>query len=128
MYIFVTIKYLDMELTKAEEQVMLVLWNIKRGVVHDIIAELPEPKPAYTTVSTLIRILEKKGFVGHKAYGKTHEYFPVITKKKYSKGISDRFLNGYFEGSYQSLVSFFVKEKKLSITELEDILKQLKKE
>ncbi|UTW62551.1 BlaI/MecI/CopY family transcriptional regulator [bacterium SCSIO 12741] len=115
-----------MELTKAEEQIMQVLWKLKRGVVHDIIAELPDPKPAYTTVSTLIRILEKKGFVDHKAYGKTYEYFPKISRKKYSGKIADRFLQGYFDGSTQSLVSFFVKEKKLSTKELEEILKQLK--
>ncbi|MBD77667.1 MAG: hypothetical protein CL840_01845 [Crocinitomicaceae bacterium] len=115
-----------MELTKAEEQVMLTLWKIKRGVVHDIIAELDNPKPAYTTVSTLIRILEKKGFVDHKAYGKTHEYFPAISKKKYSKNISDKMLSGYFEGSFQNMVSFFVKEKKLSVHELEEIIKNLK--
>ena len=117
-----------MELTKAEEQVMQALWKIKRGVVHDVIAELDEPKPAYTTVSTLIRILEKKGFVDHKAYGKTYEYFPIITKRKYSKGLSDKFLSGYFDGSLQNMVSFFVKEKKLSVKELETIVEQLKKE
>jgi len=115
-----------MELTKAEEQVMLALWKIKRGVVHDVIAELPEPKPAYTTASTLVRILEKKGFVGHKAYGKTHEYFPLVTKKKYSTRISDKMLSGYFDGSFQNMLSFFVKEKKLSVQELEGILKTLK--
>lgn len=116
-----------MELTKAEEQVMLVLWKIKRGVVHDIIEQLEEPKPAYTTVSTLIRIMEKKGFVGHKAFGKTHEYFPIITKNKYSKSLSEKFTTGYFEGSFQNMVSFFVKEKKLSVQELEEILNDLKK-
>lgn len=117
-----------MELTKAEEQIMQALWKLKKGLVKDVVELLPEPKPAYTTVSTLIRIMEKKGFVGHKAYGRTHEYYPLITKKKYSKGLTKKFLNGYFEGSMENLVSFFVKEKELSINELEDILKQLKEE
>lgn len=117
-----------MELTKAEEQVMLVLWDLKRALVHDIIEQLPEPKPAYTTVSTIIRILEKKGFVDHKAYGKTHEYFATIPKKRYSKKVTDKLLSGYFGGSVQSMVSYFVKEKKLSLAELEEIMKSLKKE
>ena len=119
-------KTLEMDLTKAEEQIMLSLWKIKRGVVHDVIEALEDVKPAYTTVSTLIRILEKKGFVGHKAYGKTHEYFPLVTKKKYSKKVSDKVLSGYFDGSFQNMVSFFVKEKKLTVQELEEILKNLK--
>ncbi len=116
-----------MELTKAEEQIMQALWTLKKGLVHDIIELLDEPKPAYTTVSTLIRIMEKKGFVGHKAYGRTHEYFPLITKKKYSKGLTKKFLNGYFEGSIENMVSFFVREKQLSVSELEQILSELKK-
>lgn len=117
-----------MELTKAEEQIMQALWKLKKGMVNDIIDLLDEPKPAYTTVSTLIRIMETKGFVSHKAYGRTHEYFPLITKKKYSKGLTNKFLNGYFEGSMENMVSFFVKEKQLSVSELEQILRELKKD
>lgn len=114
-----------MELTKAEEQVMLVLWKLKKAMVHDIINEMNDPKPAYTTVSTIVRILEKKGFVDHKAYGKTHEYFPKVTKSSYSKKATDKLLSGYFGGSIENMVSFFVKEKKVSVEELERIMKKL---
>ena len=114
-----------MELTKAEEQVMLVLWKLKKAMVHDIIEQMDEPKPAYTTVSTIIRILEKKGFVDHKAYGKTHEYFPLVSKANYSKKAADKLLAGYFGGSVENMVSFFVKEKKLSLNELEEIMKNI---
>ena len=115
------------ELTKAEEQIMQILWKIERGFVNDILAKLPEPKPAYNTVSTIVRILQKKGFVEHKAYGKTHEYFPMITKKEYTKGYLTGFVSNYFENSYQALASFFTKENKLSLEEMEEI-KQLMEE
>lgn len=112
------------ELTKAEEQIMQILWNLEKGFVNDILEKLPIPKPAYNTVSTIVRILEKKGFVSHKAYGKTHEYYPLISKKEYTKSYFKGFMNNYFENSYQALASFFTKENKLSIEELEEI-KQL---
>jgi predicted transcriptional regulator len=112
------------ELTKAEEQVMQILWKLRKGFVKDIISELPEPKPAYNTVSTITRILEKKGFVDHKQYGNTHEYFPTITKKDYTKGFLKGFVKNYFENSYQQMVSFFAKENNLNLNDLEDI-KQL---
>ncbi|MDW8330882.1 MAG: BlaI/MecI/CopY family transcriptional regulator [Cyclobacteriaceae bacterium] len=114
------------ELTKAEDQVMQVLWKLERAFVKDIIEHLPPPKPAYTTVSTIIRILEQKGFVGHKAYGKTHEYFPLISRENYTRFYLNEVVNDYFEGSIRNLVSFFVKEKKLSEKELNDLLKELK--
>ena len=98
------------ELTKAEEQVMQILWEIGKGFVNDILEKSPEPKPAYNTVSTIVRILVKKGFVDFKAYGKTHEYFPIITKKDYSSFYLKNFMGSYFEGSFQNLVSFFAKE------------------
>ncbi|GIV35994.1 MAG: transcriptional regulator [Cyclobacteriaceae bacterium] len=115
------------ELTKAEDQVMQVLWKLKRAFVKDIIAHLPPPRPAYTTVSTIIRILEQKGFVGHKAYGKTHEYFPLVSRESYTRFYLNEVINGYFEGSIQNLVSFFVKEKKLSEKHLNELLKELQK-
>lgn len=114
------------ELTKAEEQVMQVLWQIERGVIHDIIGKLPEPKPAYNTVSTIVRILEKKEFVSHKAYGKTHEYFPIIEKTIYSNFYLKNFMKGYFSGSFQSMVSFFAKENNLTINELDELMKNVK--
>jgi BlaI family transcriptional regulator, penicillinase repressor len=112
------------ELTKAEEQIMQVLWELEKGVIHDILNRFPEPKPAYNTVSTIVRILEQKGFIGHKAYGRTHEYFPLINKKDYTRTHFRNFVSNYFENSYHSLASFFTKEEKLSIRELEEI-KQL---
>jgi BlaI family penicillinase repressor len=115
------------ELTRAEDQVMQILWKIEKGFVKDIIEHLPAPKPAYNTVSTIVRILEAKGFVNHKAYGKTHEYFPLITKEKYTKFYLNNLLKGYFNGSFQNLVSFFAKENKMDITEMEKILEELKK-
>ena len=89
---------------------------------------MAEPKPAYNTVSTIIRILETKGFVDHKAYGKTHEYFPLITKDKYTKFYLNNLIRGYFNGSFQNLVSFFAKENKLDAREVEKLLKELKNE
>ncbi|WP_422359676.1 BlaI/MecI/CopY family transcriptional regulator [Reichenbachiella sp.] len=116
------------ELTKAEEQVMKVLWQIERGVVHDIIAKLPDPKPAYNTVSTIVRILETKEFVSHKAYGKTYEYFPIIAKKDYSKFYLSNFMDGYFGGSFKNLVSFFAEENNLDVKELNELIEIAKKD
>ncbi len=116
------------ELTKAEEQIMQVLWTLEKALVHDILNQLPEPKPAYNTVSTITRILEQKGFVGHKAYGRTHEYYPLVTKKEYTKSYFRNFVANYFENSYKSMASFFTSEEKLSINELEDIRELMEKE
>ena len=113
------------ELTKAEEQVMQILWRLKKGFVKDLLAEMTAPKPAYNTVSTIVRILEKKGFVSHKAYGKTHEYFPVIEKDKYKTFYLKNFVGNYFGGSFNNLVSFFAKSNDLSINEIEELLKHV---
>lgn len=114
------------ELTRAEDQVMQILWQLKKAFVKDIIEEMPEPKPAYNTVSTIIRILETKGFVDHKAYGKTHEYFPLISREKYTKFYLNNMITGYFNGSFNNLVSFFAKENKLNANDLEKLLKEIK--
>jgi len=114
------------ELTKAEEQVMQILWDIEKGFVKDVLAKMEEPKPAYNTVSTIIRILEKKGFVGYKAYGKTHEYYPLIDKTSYSNFYLKNFLGGYFGGSFQRLVSFFAKENDMDIKEVEKLMSHVK--
>ncbi len=111
------------ELTKAEEQVMQILWKIRRGFVKDILAKIDEPKPAYNTVSTIVRILEKKGFVGYQAYGKTHEYYPLIDKKTYSNFFLKNFLGSYFGGSFPKLVSFFAQENDMDIREFEQLMK-----
>jgi BlaI family transcriptional regulator, penicillinase repressor len=111
------------ELTRAEEQIMQVLWDLEKGMVNDLLARLPDPKPAYNTVSTIIRILEQKGFVGHKAYGRTHEYFPLVSKMAYTKSHFGNLITNYFGNSYRSLASFFTSEENLSIGELEEIRK-----
>lgn len=115
------------ELTKAEDQIMQILWKLEKAFVKDIVEEMPNPKPAYNTVSTIVRILETKGFVNHKSYGKTHEYYPTISKEKYSKFYLNNMLSGYFNGSFQNLVSFFAKENKLSAGEIEELLTHLNK-
>jgi len=109
------------DLTRAEEQIMQVLWGLEKALVHDILRELPEPKPAYNTVSTIIRILEQKGFIGHKAYGRTHEYFPLVSKPDYTRRFFRQVVSNYFGNSYPSLASFFTREENLSLKELEEI-------
>ena len=109
------------ELTKAEEQVMQILWHLKKGFVNDILNEIPDPKPAYNTVSTIVRRLERKGFVSYKAYGKTHEYFPLISKKDYTKGFFGGLMKNYFSNSYTALASFLANDKNISIRELENM-------
>jgi predicted transcriptional regulator len=116
------------ELTRAEDQVMQILWKLDKGFVKDIIEEMPEPKPAYNTVSTIVRILETKGFVDHKAYGKTHEYFPLISKDRYTKFYLNNLIKGYFNGSFENLVSFFAKENKLNTSDIEKLLDEVKKD
>ncbi len=109
------------ELTKAEEQVMHILWDIKTGFVKDILAKMDYPKPAYTTVSTIVRILEDKGFVDHKAYGKAHEYYPVVDKLTYTRELMKGIMLNYFGNSLQQMVSFFSNEKGLTASELEEL-------
>ena len=111
------------DLTRAEEQVMQVLWKIKKGFVKDILEHFDDPKPAYNTVSTIVRILQEKGFVTHKAYGRTHEYYPVVTKSEYSKSHISTFVNDYFSNSFEKMVSFFAREKGISIKEMGEIMK-----
>lgn len=109
------------ELTKAEEQVMQILWDIKSGFVKDILEGFPEPKPAYTTVSTIVRILQEKGFVGHKAFGKAHQYYPLIEKPTYTRVMMKGIMHRYFGNSLRQMVSFFSHEKGLSASDLEEL-------
>lgn len=111
------------ELTKAEEQVMQLLWQLKEAIVKDIIERMPEPKPAYNTVSTVVRVLESKGFIDHKAYGNSHVYFPLISEAHYRKFTFDKMMSNYFGNSYESLVSFIANEKKLDIKQLDELTK-----
>ena len=116
------------ELTKAEEQVMQVLWQLKKGFVNDVLDQFPDPKPAYNTISTIIRILEKKGFVDHQAFGKTHQYFPVVSKKEYTSGFFNRFVKNYFGNSYTALASFLAQNSNASISDLEEMKKMMEDE
>jgi BlaI family penicillinase repressor len=117
-----------LELTRAEEEIMQVLWDLQKGFVKNIVEKLPDPKPAYNTVSTIVRILEAKGFVGHTAYGKTHEYYPLVRKDEYRKKYLNSMLHNYFGGSFRQMASFFVKNEKMDTRELEEILNLMKKE
>ncbi len=117
-----------MQLTKAEENVMQILWELGEGLVKDIRDQFDDPKPARNTVSTVLRILEKKGFVGHKTYGNVHLYYPLLTKNEYSKSQLSGLLEGYFNNSFPVMASFFVRENGLTIMELENLLKEIKKE
>jgi BlaI family penicillinase repressor len=114
------------QLTKAEEQIMQALWETGPAFVKDMIEVMPEPKPHYNTVSTLIKILIEKGFVDYKAYGKSHQYFALVTKDAYSHKTVNNIVKGYFDGSFSNMVSFFVKEKELSISELEKLIQKIK--
>jgi BlaI family penicillinase repressor len=116
------------DLTRAEEQIMHVLWALGKGYVKDIIERLPSPKPAYNTVSTIVRILEKKGFVAHEAFGKSHLYRPLVAKEDYTQAFLKHFVRDYFDDSYQELVSFFARDRNLTVSELEDILAALREE
>ena len=114
------------QLTKAEEEVMQMLWQLEKCNVAAIIEQLPEPKPAYNTVSTIVRILESKGFVDHEQEGKGYLYFPLLKKSDYSHQSINKLVDGYFQGSYKSMVSFFMKKNDMSLSELESILNEIK--
>ena len=110
-------------LTKKEEEIMQVLWKIKEGFVKDIINELPKPKPPYNTISSVVRILEKKGFLGFRSYGKSHQYFPIIEKKAYRKHAFKTMMKGYFDSSYKNVISYLVDDENLSEKDIEEISK-----
>ena len=109
------------ELTKSEEQVMQVIWKIGRGFANEIMTAFPEPKPAYNTVLTMVRILEKKGFVGHETFCKANRYFPLISKEEYSQNSLKVLVSNYFNGSYTELVSAFTKKENLSVEQLQEL-------
>ena len=114
-------------LTKAEEQIMQTIWKLDKAFLREIIDELPNPKPHQNTVATILKILIEKEFVGVTVFGRTHQYYPLVSKDVYSRGSIKNLVKGYFEGSFSNAVSFMVKENNLSIEELELLLKQLKK-
>lgn len=114
-------------LTKAEEQIMIVLWKKDKAFVKEILAELPEPKPAYNTVSTVVRVLEQKGFVGHESFGRTHRYFPAIDQNDYTTSELDKMMKDHFGGSAKKMISAFVENKSIDLSELDELLKLIKK-
>lgn len=117
-----------MRLTKAEEQIMQILWDMEEGLVRDIRDRFSDPKPARNTVSTVVRVLERKGFIGHRAYSNVHIYYPLVSKKEYSKSQLFGLMQNYFDNSIPVMASFLVREKDLTIKELEELLEDTKKE
>ena len=115
------------KLTNKEEEIMHILWKLKKAFVKDVLLEIKADKPHYNTLSTIIRKLEDKGYVGYNAYGKTHQYFPIITKEDYRKGFMNTAINNYFNNSYKNMVSFFAKEEKISVKELKEIIELIEK-
>jgi len=117
-----------MQLTRAEEQVMQILWDMGEGLVKDIRDRFDEPRPARNTVSTVVRILEKKGFVDHKSYGNVYLYFPVVSRDEYSRHQLFGLLEGYFDNSFPAMASFFAREKDLTMAEMEELINETRKE
>lgn len=112
-------------LTKAEEKIMQILWNIEKGFINDIRDQFPDPKPPYNSVSTIVRVLVKKEIVSFKKYGTTYEYYPLITKEDYRKGQMGRLLNDYFSNSFKQVVNFFSEQPNLDINEVDEVMKML---
>ena len=115
------------ELTPAELEIMQILWARGKGFVNDVIEHLSEPKPAYNTVSTVLRVLEKKGFVGYKAYGKSHEYYPLVDRDNYTFTFMSSVLNRFFGGSTSRMVSFLTSSNAISLEETDEIIEMLKR-
>ena len=115
------------KLTNKEEEIMHILWNLKKAFVKDVLAEIVEDKPHYNTLSTIIRNLEEKGYVSYTAYGNTHQYFPIISKEAYRKEFMNTAIENYFNNSYKNMVSFFAEEQKISAKELREILEIIEK-
>lgn len=113
------------ELTRAELEIMQILWRLEKGFVNDILEAMPAPKPAYNTVSTIVRILEKKGFVEHRAYGKSHEYYPLISRTEYTSSFMASVVNNFFGGSIGNMVSFLSHDKGITVSEADEIIKML---
>jgi predicted transcriptional regulator len=112
-------------LTKAEEKIMTILWDLKRGFIKDILEEFPEPKPPYNSISTIVRILVKKEIVGFKQYGTTYQYYPLISKDEYRNGQMGRLVKKYYNNSIKQVVSFFSENKSLDIHEVDEVIKML---
>ncbi|MBP1838823.1 putative transcriptional regulator [Formosa algae] len=119
--------YTMQKLTNKEEEIMHILWKLEKAFVKDVLEEITENKPHYNTLSTIIRHLEEKGYVGYTAYGKTHQYYPIITKEAYRKRFMNSAIENYFNNSYKNVVSFFANEQKISVEELKEIINVIEK-
>ena len=115
------------KLTNKEEEIMHILWKLEKAFVKDVLQEIKDDKPHYNTLSTIIRNLEEKGYVSYNAYGKTHQYYPIISKEAYKKRFMSRAIDNYFNSSYKNVVSFFAKEEKISVDELKEIINLIEK-
>jgi predicted transcriptional regulator len=115
------------KLTRKEEELMKILWKLKKAFVKDLIAEYPDPKPHYNTISSLVRLLQDKGLIGFRPYGNTYEYFPLLSREEYRKTFMSQVVKDYFDNSYQNAVAFFVKEKGLTAEQLEELIQLIKK-
>ncbi len=115
------------KLTQKEEEILQVLWTLKKAFVKEVVAQLPNPKPHYNTVSTVIRKMEEKAYVGHNPFGTTFQYFPLVSKEAYRKQFMSRTIHNYFEDSYKNVVSFLAKEEKISVDELKEIIQLIEK-
>ena len=114
------------KLTRKEEELMMILWEMEKGFVKDMLEKYPDPKPHYNTVSTLVRVLQEKGFIDHRQYGNTHEYYPLISKEEYRRHFIRYVIQDYFNNSYEDVVAYFVEENKLNTEELEGIIRMMK--
>lgn len=113
------------KLTKKEEEIMIVLWKLQKAFVKEVMAAITTEQPHYNTLSTIIRKLEDKGYVGHNSFGNTHQYYPLIAKEDYRKNFMSKAIENYFNNSYKNVVSFFAKEEKLSVEDLKEIIKTI---
>jgi BlaI family transcriptional regulator, penicillinase repressor len=119
-----------MNLTKGEEQIMQILWSLEKGFIKDILENFEDPKPAYTTVATIVKILERKGFVGYRPYGNAHQFFPLISKKEYSQKHVNSLFKKYFKNSIKDVVSYFADNNKINVKDIDEaisLLNELKK-
>lgn len=115
-------------LTRAEEEIMLILWDLQEGTIRDVMNRLNEPDTPYTTISTVVRVLEKKGFVGHRAIGTTYLYRPLLDKKEYLKGHLSGIVANYFDGSFSRMAAFFAKENDLKLSEIQGLITDIEQE
>jgi len=122
------IKIIMQKLTNKEEEIMHILWKLKKAFVKEVMAEITEEQPHYNTLSTIIRNLEEKGYVNHNAFGNTHQYYPIVSLEDYRKGFMSTAIDNYFNSSYKNMVSFFAKEEKISAAELREILSMIEKQ